>query len=143
MLARRLMGGSGEVLVAASAASALGQNDAFVRLLKVVDHLAGSVVIGDRAHRNFQDNVFAVATGAIRALAVPSAFGFMLGIETKMDQRVVALAGFEHNIAAASAISPGGSAARHKLFAAKGHAAIPAIASLHFDSCFIDKHACE
>jgi hypothetical protein len=64
----------------------------------------------------------------------------VLGVEAEMDESVMALAGFHEDIAAASTVSAGWAAARDELLPTKGHAAIAAIARLHPDSRFIDKH---
>ena len=44
------------------------------------------------------------------------------------------------DVAAAAAIAAAGSAARDVLLAAKGQAAVAAVAGLHQDSCFIDEY---
>ena len=44
------------------------------------------------------------------------------------------------HVAAAAAVAAGGAAAGNELFAAKGHAAIAAVARLDPDFCFIDEH---
>ena len=69
-----------------------------------------------------------------------SAFGFMLRVIAKMDERIVALARLHDDVAAAAAVAAGGTAARHEFFAAKGHASVAAVAGFYFDLCFIDKH---
>ena len=59
------------------------------------------------------------------------ALGFVFGIEAEVHQRVVALAGFHDDIAAAAAVAAGRAAARHELLAPEGHAAVAAVAGLH------------
>src|SRR5579859_7630701 len=59
-----------------------------------------------------------------------------------MDQRVVTLAGLHDDVAAASAIAARWTSAGHKFFPAKGHATVAAVAGLHPNDCFINKHAC-
>jgi hypothetical protein len=54
VLARSLVGAGGEVLVAAPAAPALGDDDALVGLLEVVDQLAGLLVVERCADGNLQ-----------------------------------------------------------------------------------------
>src|SRR3954471_2076757 len=58
-----------------------------------------------------------------------------------MDESVMALAGFHEDIAAASTVAAGGAAARDELLPTKSHAAIAAIACLHPNSRFINKHS--
>jgi hypothetical protein len=54
VLARSLVGAGGKVLVAAPAASALGDDDLLVGLLEVVDQLAGLLVVKRCADRDLQ-----------------------------------------------------------------------------------------
>jgi hypothetical protein len=54
VLARGLVGAGGEVLVAASAASAAGDDDGLVGVGEVVDELAGGVVVEQGADGDFE-----------------------------------------------------------------------------------------
>src|SRR6185437_10042134 len=85
--------------------------------------------------------VFAFAARAVRAFAVTAALGLVFRVVAKMDERIVALAGFKDHVAATAAIPAGRTAARNKFFAAKGHAAVASVARLDADPCFIDEHA--
>jgi hypothetical protein len=72
---------------------------------------------------------------------VASALAFVFRVEAEMDERVVALAGLHHNVAAAASVASGRAAARNKLLPAKGHAPIATVTGLDPDDCFINKHA--
>ena len=85
-------------------------------------------------------DVLAIASGLVGTFAVTSALGVVFGIEAEVDERVVALAGFHEDVAALAAVAAGGSAARDKLLAAEGHAAIAAVAGLDSNFRFIDEH---
>ena len=89
----------------------------------------------------FNDQALAVASRAVRTFPVPSALCLVLRVEAEVNQRVMPLAGLHHHVAAVSAIAAGWATPRHKLLPAEGHAAIAAIASLHPDPCFINKHS--
>src|ERR1051326_1183448 len=141
MLLRGLVRAGGKVLVAAPTASALGDYQSLVGGEKIMQPLAGILVIDNRPHGNFQDHAFAVAAGAVGALAVASALAFVFRIETEMHQRVMPLAGFHYNVAAAAAVAAGRAAARNKLLPAKGHASIATVAGLDPNDRFINKHA--
>ena len=140
VFARSLMRGGGELRIAASAAAAVGDDDALVGTGEVPDFLAGFFVVDDGADRNFQDDVFAVAAGFVGAFAVASALGFVFGIEAEMDERVVALAGFHDDVAALAAVAAGGAAAGNEFLAAEGQAAVAAVAGFHSDFGFVDEH---
>ncbi len=60
-------------------------------------------------------------------------------VEAVAKQRVVVGIRFEVNASAVAAIPPGGTTARHKFFAAKRDAAVPAVASLYVYFGFINK----
>ncbi len=137
------MGAGGKVLVAASAASALGDDQALVGNLEVVYQLAGFLVVKGCAHRHLQHDRVAVEPGAVGSHAVLAALRFVLGVIAEMDQRVVPLRRLHHHVAAAAAVAARRAAARHKLLAPEGHAAIAAVAGFYADFCFIDKHGWE
>src|SRR5579859_7200503 len=141
MLLRGLVRAGSKMLVAASTASPLGDYEALVGSGKIMQPLARVLVIDNRPHGDFQDHAFAVATGAVGAFAVASALALVLGIEAKVDQRIMALAGFHHNVAATAAVAAGGAAARDKLLPAKGHASIATVTGLNPNDRFINKHA--
>src|SRR5579859_5368932 len=140
VLARRLVNRCGEASVAASAAPAAGNDEALVGLRKLENFFSGLVVVDDGSDWNFQNYIAAIASGLVRALPVTAALGLVFGIETEMDQGVVALAGFHDDVAALTAVAAGGSAARDKLLAPKGHAAVAAVAGFYADFGFIDEH---
>ena len=137
------MDGGGEVLVAASAASAFGDDDALVGLCEVVDQLAGVLVVEGGADRDLQDDGVAVEAGAVGAHAVLAALGLVLGVVAEVDQGVVALGADHDDVAAAAAVAAGGTAAGHELLAPEGHAAVAAVAGFDANFCFIDEHLSE
>ena len=69
-----------------------------------------------------------------------SALRFVFGIEAKMHQRVVPLAGFHDNVAALAPIAAGRAATRNKLLPPKSETAVAAVAGLYANCGFIDKH---
>ena len=73
VLARGLVGAGGEVLVAASSASAAGDDDGLVGTGEVVDELAGLVVVEEGTDGDFEGGVLAGVAGAVGAEAVASA----------------------------------------------------------------------
>ncbi len=81
-----------------------------------------------------------VAPGPIATFAVTPTLSLVLGVKPEMQQRVVVVAGYQHNVAATPAITAARSAVRHVLFAAKRKTAVAAIAGLHADNHFINKH---
>jgi hypothetical protein len=85
VFARSLMGAGGKVLVAATAATAPGDDDSLIGMGEVVDQLAGLVVVEQGSDRDFQGSVLACLTGTVGAETVASALGFVLRVEAKVD----------------------------------------------------------
>jgi hypothetical protein len=141
MLLRGLVRAGGKVLIAATAASALGDNHTLVGVGEILEEFAALIVIHNGADRDLQDHAFAVATGAIGTFAVASALAFVFRVKAEMDERIVALAGFHDDIATAAAVAAGGASARDKFLPPKGHASVAPVACLNPDYCFINKHA--
>jgi hypothetical protein len=115
-------------------------HESFAGVGKIVQLLAGRVVIDNRAHGNRNVDGSAIPARALAAFAVPSALGFMFGIKTEMQQSVVVFARDKNDIAAPPAVAAAGSSARNEFLAAKRKTAIAAVARLHADSYFINKH---
>src|SRR5437588_1134544 len=105
MLARSLMGGGREVLVAASAAPAVGNDHALVGLRKIVHQFAALQVVDHGAHWNFEHDVVARLAAAVGAFAVTSALRVVFWIEAEVDESVVRLAGFHDDVAALAAVA--------------------------------------
>jgi hypothetical protein len=72
---------------------------------------------------------------------VTSALRLVFRIETKMHQRVVALAGFHDDIAALTTIAAGRAAARDELLPSKSKAAVAAVAGFDSDYGLVDEHS--
>jgi hypothetical protein len=136
-----LVSAGSEVLVAASAASAFGDDDGLVGVGEVVDELAGLVIVEESADGDLEDSVFPGLAGAVGAEAVAAALSFVLGVETEVNQSVVTERGGHEDVAAVAAVASGGAALGNKFFAAEGHAAVATVAGLDPDSCLINKHA--
>ncbi len=108
--------------------------------VKSCSMFTGIVVVDDGSHRHRNIDGRALAARAIAAFAVPPALGLVLGIKAEMQQRVVVFAGDKNHVAAAPAVAAAGSAARDILLPPERKTAIAAVARLHADSYFINKH---
>src|ERR1700716_2401979 len=93
VFARSLMYGGGETGIAASSASTASDYDALVGACEIKHFLAGVVVVDDRPHRNFEENILPFAPSLVRAFTVTSALVFVFRIKAKVHQRVVTFAG--------------------------------------------------
>ena len=91
---RRAVGGGDEARVAASAAAALGDEDALA-LLGEIGEQAQLAVVGilledERADRHGDLEIVRGLAGPVGALAVLAAAGLELGMEAEVDERVLA-----------------------------------------------------
>ncbi len=77
-------------------------HDPLIGTREVVHHFASDLVENDGADGHLQHDVVALTAGLVRAFAVASALGLVFGIEAEVHQRVVALAGFHDDVAAAA-----------------------------------------
>ena len=141
VLARGLVGAGGEVLVAASAASAAGDDDGLVGVGEVVDELAGVVVVEEGADGDFEGGGLAGWPEQLEPRPWPPRSDFVLGVEAEVDEGVVAERGGHEDVAAVAAVAAGGAAAGDEFFAAEGHAAVAAVAGFDADLRFINEHA--
>jgi hypothetical protein len=135
-----LVRGGGEVLIPTPAFAAARYHKPVARRGEIVQQLTGFVVINQRTHWNRNVDGRAIAARAIAAFSMPPALGGVLGIKTEVQQGVVMFARDKHHIAAAAAIAAARSAARDKLLAPERKTAVAAVARLHADSYFINKH---
>src|SRR5256885_1123260 len=134
------MSGGCKLRIAAPPAASARYDEALVSAAEVVQLFAALLVVKDRSHGHLQRDVCAVTSGLVRSLTVSPALRFVFGIESKMHQGVVALAGFHDDIAAATAIATGRAATRHKLLPAERDAAVAAVAGLNTNPCLINEH---
>ena len=137
---RGLMGRSCEVLVAATASAAFGNDNTIVRRLEVMDQLTGFLIVERGADGDLKDDGFAIEAGAIGSHAVLAALRLVFGVVAEVNERVVLLGADHDDIAAPAAVAARGAAAGDELLTAEGHAAVAAVASFDPNFCFIDEH---
>ena len=134
------MRGSLELGITPATPSAAGNHESVVGVREVMHLLAGVGVVNDGSDGDFEQNVFALAPGFIRAFAVASALSLVFGIEAEMNQRVVSLARFHDDVAALTTIAARGASTRNKLLPSESETAVTAVAGFHADCGFIDEH---
>src|SRR5580692_9955964 len=140
MFARSLVRRRSKARITAPAAPAVSDYHAFIRAGKIVDLVARFRVIHNRAHRHFQQNVFAFTPLAVRTLAVTSALRLVLRIESEVNQSIVTLTRFHNDVPAITAVAPGWPTPRNILLPPESETAIPAIPRLHSNCGFINEH---
>ena len=139
-LARGLVPGFGEVLVAAPAAPTASGDEVLAGGGEVEEHLAGIVIVDDGADRNLEDGIRAGLAVAVGALAVATGVGTEFTIEAETEERVLVGSGDELDAATRAAVATGGAATRDELLPAEGDTTATAITGFHVDASFINKH---
>src|SRR5258708_8709164 len=131
VFARSLVPGLGEMLVAASAAATLNDENSLPRCGQISDDLSRLVVEHESADGNLQNHVRTGMAAAVRAFPVAPPVGLEFAVVTVTQERIVVRIGFEIDAATVASVAARGTAARNVLFATEGHPAITAIAHLH------------
>jgi hypothetical protein len=126
--------------VTVSAASAFGDEHAFVRLSEIVKRLTGFVIVYDRSDGDFDLEVLTVAAMPVAAFAMAAALGAKSVIEAEFQQGVVVDIGRDIDIAAVSSVTAAGAASWDKFFSAEGDAAMSAVSGFDCDFGFVDEH---
>ena len=134
------MGGRRESRISPPSPASLCYCETLARNGEIVDLLTCLLAVDDGTYRYRHFDAGAVTSLAIAAFAVTAALGGVLGIESEVEQSVVMLAGVHHYVAAAAAVTATGTTVRHVFLTAERENAISAVAGLHFDTNFIDKH---
>src|ERR1700733_10616714 len=140
MLSRSLVRARRKVLVAATSAPALGNDDRLVRPRKIVNQLTRLVVIQQSAYRNLERRMLPGLSRTIRSQPMGAALCLVLRIEPKVDQRVVAQRRRHKDASPMPPVPPRRAALRHKLLPPEGHATVATVAGLDPNSRFVNKH---
>src|SRR5437588_12944413 len=140
VFARGLVPRLGKVLIAASTASTVGNQDALARTGEIGDSRTALVVEHQCADGNFEDHILTGMARAVGTLSVPSPIGLEFAIVAVAQQGIVVGIGLEIDAPTMAAITAGGTAARHVFFASEGHATVAAVAGLHEYFGFIHEH---
>jgi hypothetical protein len=140
VLGGRLMRRGGEPGIAFTAAAAARDGEHLTGRGEIEELLAGLIVVDDGADRDVELDRSAVLAVAVGTFAVTASLGGVFGIEAIAKQRVFVNGGSHDDVAAAAAIAAGGPAAGDVFLAAESEAAVAAVAGLHQDSSFVNKH---
>ena len=142
---RRTTGRRDEVDVAAPADATLSNCDALAVVGKVGDKLARllrfvEIFPHDGSNRNLEHQIVARCPMHTGTLAVRSALGFEMVLETVVYQRRKTGVGFDDNVAAMPAVTAIGAAFGNMRLAPKRHAPGTAIAAAHMYAHFVNEH---
>jgi len=139
VLARCAIGAGFVARVAAAAHAAFEEHEPLADLGEIGEHLFLVLAEHLGAERNLDDEVGCAGPGPVLALAVIAALGLeMLGV-AEVDERVEALDGFEHDVAALAAIAAVGAAVLDIFFAAEADRAGATCAGFQKDLGLVEK----
>src|SRR5437764_616875 len=143
---RRAIGRRREARVAEPAAPAARHEDALSLFGEIGEQAGRRVAVAglfvhERADRNGELEIRAGLTRAIRALAVCSAVGGKLRMESVVDEGVDLRAGDDEDRSAVSAVAAAGPAARDALLAPEREASAPAISGFDVNVDFVYKQS--
>ncbi len=99
----------------------------------------GIGVVHAGADRHPDQQVLALAPGHLPAHTVLAAFGTMVTLMAKIDQRIQTAVADQQDTAAVTAVTAIRAALGDELFAPKAHAAVAAIPGLDLDNRFVDE----
>ena len=139
-LARRAVGLRGETRIAASAASAAGDDDLSARFVHIGDHLASGAVGHDGADRHLQRDVRSLAPVQVRAFPAGAVLRLVVTVVDQRLQALLAVRRLEDHVAAGAAVAAVRAAARNEFFAVEAAAAVAAVPRLHGNGSLIHKH---
>src|SRR5262249_12856282 len=137
---RSLMRRSSESGISTAAATASGDQKPLAGNCEIVQLFVGVLVVNYGANWRFQLDRLPLVARAIAALAVAAPLGFVLRVETKMEEGVLVRTGDQIDITAASAVTTTGTTARNKLLPPEGQTAVASLASLDANPDFVDEH---
>src|SRR5262249_14744221 len=120
---RSLMPGLSEMLIAATSASAMRNENALAGRGEIGERFVVLAVVDHRANGNLQNHAVAGMPREIRPSAVTAAVGLKFAIVAVAQKRVVVRIRFKINAAAVAAVAAARAAARNVFFAAESNAA--------------------
>ena len=139
MLARGAVGGALVAGIAAAAHAAFEEDDALADLGEIGEDFLLVFRQDLRPDRHVDHQVVRACAGAVAAHAVAAALGLEVLRIAEVDQRVQALHGFEHDVAALAAVAAVGSAVFDILLAAEADGAGAARAALQIDLGLVEE----
>ncbi|MND42848.1 hypothetical protein D3C80_336320 [compost metagenome] len=138
-LARRAVGAGLEAGVAQAVPAALGHQQALTGLGQVADDFLGGGIDDGGAHRHRQDQVIALASGAVLAAAVLATLGVETAGVAVVHQGIEVGIGLHEHGAAIAPVTTVGAALLNEFFATETHQAVAAVARFYKDRYFIDE----
>src|SRR5262245_44450380 len=123
-----------------AAPSAAGNQDGLAGLCKIMQRFSGLFIVNNSPQRHGDENILAVFSVTIAALAMPAAVRPKRVVVAKSQQRVFVRIGGEIDVAAVAAVAAARSALRDELLAAERNTAVSAVSCADRNFSFVDEH---
>jgi hypothetical protein len=133
------MGGRFEVVIAFSASTALGNEQAVIRSIQILEQRLGFGIDDQGSCRNLDHYIGAVFSGLVSTLTRPTVRRLKMAFELKWIQGSQLRRASDDHIAAPAAVAAVRSAAGDVFFAPKADTSAPAIAGLDGNNRIINK----
>ena len=140
MFARGLVDAGCETRVAASARSALCDDDLFSRLVNVREEVSGFCEADDGSDGDADAEIFPAASVHVFPFAVSAVLSGEAGVVEEIEESELTGIADEDDVSAGSAVSAVGAALGNICFAPETAAAVAAVSGFDSDDSFIDKH---
>ena len=138
--ARRLARRCRVALVAATSRASARNDDPRAIVGEIGDERAGLDLAHLGADRNLADDVAAAPARLAAALAVTASIGVQVRPEAERAEVAATRRGDQDDVAAIAPVAAVGTALRHELLTAEGHAAVAAAACAYVQGCSVREH---
>src|SRR5262245_6940169 len=112
--------------IAKATVAALGDSRTLTHFGEIGDERLAVFFIDLGADRQFENDILAIGAGAVLAHPIAAALGLEVLLVSVIDQRIEAIDGLDHHVAALPAIAAVRTAELDEFLAPERHAAVPA-----------------
>ena len=129
------------MVIAAAAATALGNDNLLSVTAQVGHHRTGSFIPYDRADRHGDQQIVSIAAELVASLSFAARFRLEKTAITEIDKGIDVSVGNEDDVSALTAVAAVRSAFGHEFFVTETAHTVTALAGLYKNSGSINKHA--
>src|SRR5262245_61637470 len=135
----RAVGRRLEMRIAEATIAALGDRGTLTHFGEIGDERLAVFFVDLGTDRHFENDILAIGAGAVLAHAIAAALRLEMLLVAVIDQRIEAIDGFDHHVAASPAIAAVRAAEFDEFLAPERHAAVAASAGRYVDLGFIEE----
>src|SRR5262245_37152247 len=128
-----------EMRIAEAAIAALGDRGTLTHFGEICDERLAVFFVDLGTDRHFENDILAIGTGAVLAHAIAATLRLEMLLVAVINQRIEAIDGLDHRVAALAAIAAVRAAELDEFLAPERHAAVAARAGRYVDLGFIEE----